>query len=105
MGYSFDSNPHIGRVPGKNGQYIASGFNGHGMPVVWLSAEGVARIVLSDLADSSKPLPFSETGLPRLFETTAFRIERAQKADEMHGDILGAGEAMFPAGPMHNTEH
>ncbi|KAF2149229.1 FAD dependent oxidoreductase superfamily [Myriangium duriaei CBS 260.36] len=105
MGYSFDSNPHIGRVPDKDGQYIAAGFNGHGMPVVFLSAEGIAKMVLSDLSNSSKPLPFSETGIPRLFETSAFRIERAQKADEEHGDILGSGEAILPVGPMHNTEH
>ena len=100
MGYSFDSNPHVGRVPDKAGQYIAAGFNGHGMPVIWLVAKALARMVLSD--NTSAGLSFAETKMPRLFETSKTRIERAQRTNEEHGDILGAGEAFLPAGK--NTE-
>ncbi|KAI4722641.1 FAD dependent oxidoreductase superfamily [Aureobasidium sp. EXF-10727] len=80
MGYTSDSNPHIGEVPGKPGQYILSGFNGHGMPVIWLSAEGV-----SDMLHTGKS--FEDTKIPRAFKTTQERIEKA-KAGPEGGDIL-----------------
>lgn len=84
MGYSYDSNPHIGAVPGKEGQFIIAGFNGHGMPVIWLSAKGLASMVV-------RGVPFEETGMPRLFKTTQFRIDRARNGREEDGDILGTG--------------
>lgn len=80
MGYTADSLPHVGHVPGKPGQLIVAGFNGHGMPVVWLAAKGVADMVLTDK-------PFEEVGLPRLMKTTAERIKKAQEGPE-GGDIL-----------------
>ncbi|KAJ5976423.1 FAD dependent oxidoreductase [Penicillium waksmanii] len=42
MGYSYDSNPHIGQVPSKESEFIIAGFNGHGMPVIWLAAQELA---------------------------------------------------------------
>ncbi|KAG2411499.1 hypothetical protein HFD88_009054 [Aspergillus terreus] len=42
MGYSADSLPHVGEIPGKPGQFIAAGFNGHGMPVGFLVGDGFA---------------------------------------------------------------
>jgi glycine/D-amino acid oxidase-like deaminating enzyme len=45
MGYSSDGLPHIGWVPGKEGQFIIAGFTGHGMPEIFLAAEGVARMI------------------------------------------------------------
>lgn len=69
MGYSSDFVPHIGAVPGKPGQFILAGFNGHGMPQILLSAKAVARMVRDgDL--------FEETGLPRIFKTTRERLDR-----------------------------
>ncbi|CAG7946144.1 unnamed protein product [Penicillium olsonii] len=68
MGYSADSLPHVGSVPGKPGQFIAAGFNGHGMPVAFLSGKAVA-----DMAQYS--ISFEDTGLPRLFETSEARLE------------------------------
>jgi glycine/D-amino acid oxidase-like deaminating enzyme len=76
MGYSADSLPHVGEVPGKPGQLIAAGFNGHGMPVVFLSGKAAAEMAV-------KSIPFSETGLPRLFETSTARL------DPVYDDILG----------------
>lgn len=75
MGYSADSLPHVGEVPGKPGQFIAAGFNGHGMPVVFLSGKAVAEMAL-------KSVTFKETGLPRLFETTGARL------DPIYDDVL-----------------
>jgi glycine/D-amino acid oxidase-like deaminating enzyme len=88
MGYSYDSHPHIGSVPNKPGQYINAGFNGHGMPVIWLSAKGLAKMIAHDA-------PFEKSGIPRLFQTSQLRIDRAQNGSEEEGDILGT--ASFPA--------
>lgn len=85
MGYSYDSNPHIGEVPGMEGQYVIAGFNGHGMPVIWLGAKGLAGMVLGEKK-------FEESGLPRLFKTTQERIDRALNGNEEDGDILGTGK-------------
>jgi glycine/D-amino acid oxidase-like deaminating enzyme len=84
MGYSYDSNPHVGAVPDNKGQFILAGLNGHGMPVVWLAAEGLARMVGEGVA-------FEQTGMPRLFKTTKERIEGAQGGSVEDGDILGTG--------------
>ena len=84
MGYSYDSNPHVGVVPSKEGQFILAGFNGHGMPVIWLAAEELAKMI-------SKGIPFEETSMPALFKTTQFRIDRARNGREDDGDILGTG--------------
>lgn len=80
MGYSWDSNPHVGQVPNRPGQLIISGFNGHGMPVIWLAAKGLAEMVHGGKS-------FEEVGLPKLLKTTQQRIERAQAGPE-GGDIL-----------------
>jgi glycine/D-amino acid oxidase-like deaminating enzyme len=98
MGYSFDSNPHIGSVPSKPGQFILAGFNGHGMPVIWLGAKGLAKMILADCMGET--LPFSETGIPRLFQTSQFRIDRARNNKEEDGDIFGTGQIFLPAMPI-----
>lgn len=69
MGYSTDSLPHIGHVPGKKGQFIIAGFTGHGMPQAWLSGKGIAAMV-------SEGIPFAESGIPKIFETTQARLEK-----------------------------
>ncbi|KAL3429656.1 FAD dependent oxidoreductase-domain-containing protein [Aspergillus tetrazonus] len=66
MGYSSDNLPHVGRVPGEQNQWILAGFTGHGMPQVFLAAEGVARMVVQGAS-------YTETGLPSLFETSQQR--------------------------------
>lgn len=68
MGYSADGLPHVGLVPGKTNQWVIGGFTGHGMPQVFLAAEGLARMVLQGIG-------FRNTGLPRLFETTQARLD------------------------------
>lgn len=102
MGYSFDSNPHIGSVPSKPGQFILAGFNGHGMPVIWLGAKGLAKMVLAE--QRGEHLPFSKTGIPRLYQTSQFRIDRARTNSEEDGDILGTGEIFVSALPVRETQ-
>lgn len=68
MGYNADSLPHVGHVPGKPGQFILAGFNGHGMPVGFLTAKGIAEIIIEQN-------PYEATGLPRLFRTSQARLE------------------------------
>ncbi|KAF9776929.1 hypothetical protein IL306_004819, partial [Fusarium sp. DS 682] len=63
MGYSSDQLPHIGRVPGRENMFLMGSFTGHGMPQIFLAAKGLSRMVLEDL-------PYSQTGIPRLFEET-----------------------------------
>ena len=68
MGYTADEWPHVGAVPGEEGrQWIMAGFNGGGMPLIFLTAGGVAGMVREGWG-------FAETGLPRVFETTGKRL-------------------------------
>ncbi|OLN81502.1 Gamma-glutamylputrescine oxidoreductase 2 [Colletotrichum chlorophyti] len=69
MGYTNDLYPHVGAVPSKPGQFICAGFNGHGMAFILLTARGLAKIV-------REGLPFSQSGIPRLFETSEQRLQR-----------------------------
>ena len=80
MGYSYDSHPHIGQVPNKPGQYICAGFNGHGMPVILLSARELAGMIQTGKS-------FEETRMPRMFKTSEERIEKARTGPK-GGDIL-----------------
>ncbi|KAL4871867.1 hypothetical protein BDV12DRAFT_194015 [Aspergillus spectabilis] len=61
MGYSSDGLPH----------WIIGGFTGHGMPQIFLSAEGVAKMVVQGMN-------FKDTGLPRLFQTTQARLDSTE---------------------------
>jgi glycine/D-amino acid oxidase-like deaminating enzyme len=84
MGYSYDSNPHIGAVPRRKNQFILAGFNGHGMPVIWLAAKELALMVTQDRE-------FETTCLPRLYKTTQARIDGATNGKEEDGDVIGTG--------------
>ncbi|KAJ6011793.1 hypothetical protein N7499_013234 [Penicillium canescens] len=83
MGYSSDGLPHIGPVPGQQDQYIIAGFTGHGMPQIFLAAEGLAKMVLNDVA-------FAQTGLPRLFESTSARLE--SRENKIFASTPGGGK-------------
>ncbi|KAF4964250.1 hypothetical protein FSARC_7804 [Fusarium sarcochroum] len=54
MGFTADGMPLVGSLPqtvtGRtgNGEWIAAGFNGHGMDKCWLSGEAIARMVLGE---------------------------------------------------------
>ncbi|KAK6365533.1 hypothetical protein LTS17_011252 [Exophiala oligosperma] len=79
MGYSMDGLPHVGAVPGTQGKFIMAGFTGHGMPQIFLSAAGLAQMVLNDIS-------FEQTKLPRLFKARAERLFRRE--ENRHLDAL-----------------
>lgn len=68
MGYTTDFLPHVGQIPQKPGQLVIAGFNGHGMPQIFLSAKGIAEMIV-------RGAEFEDTGLPRLFKTTQERLD------------------------------
>jgi len=68
MGYTSDSLPSIGEVPGRDGCFIAAGFVGHGMPVIWLTMKGIAEMVKEGKS-------FEEVRIPRIYKTTKERLE------------------------------
>jgi glycine/D-amino acid oxidase-like deaminating enzyme len=82
MGYSSDNLPHLGRVPGEQNQWILAGLTGHGMPQVFLAAEGVARMVVQGAQ-------YTETGLPSLFETSEQRLERERQKERAMNETNG----------------
>lgn len=77
MGYSSDYMPYVGYMPEKPGQLIIAGFSGHGMPLILLSARGIAKM----LKDDAK---FEETGIPKVFKPTTERL-LSQKNDILDG--------------------
>jgi glycine/D-amino acid oxidase-like deaminating enzyme len=68
MGYTEDSFPHVGLVPGESDHFILAGFNGSGMSYIFLVARAVARMVQDGVS-------FEETGLPAVFKTVPGRIK------------------------------
>ncbi|KUL81687.1 hypothetical protein ZTR_10441 [Talaromyces verruculosus] len=68
MGYSSDRLPRVGPIPNRQGMYIMAGFTGHGMPQVFLCANGIAKMVLEGGC-------FKDTGLPALFEESQERLD------------------------------
>lgn len=73
MGYSADEAPFVGTVPGRQNQYVIAGFTGHGMPQIFLSAKGLASMVLQGES-------FQNTGIPRIFEVTQQRLSNPRNA-------------------------
>lgn len=67
-----DGLPHVGVVPETSGrQFILAGFNRGGNAFCFLSALGMAKMVV-------KGALFKDTGLPRLPETTKERLAKSQ---------------------------
>lgn len=69
MGTTPDGAPHVGKVPGKQAQWILAGFNGGGNALVYLSAKAVAKMALDGVS-----LKNSGVEVPRVFETTEERL-------------------------------
>ncbi|KAH8660303.1 FAD dependent oxidoreductase [Xylariales sp. PMI_506] len=73
MGYSTDGMPFIGHVPGRKNQFMLAGFTGHGMPQVFLSAKGIAAMLLDGAG-------FRDTGVPRIYEVTQARLDNPRNS-------------------------
>ncbi|WWD09710.1 hypothetical protein V865_007838 [Kwoniella europaea PYCC6329] len=65
---SADQVPYIGAVPGKPGQWMCCGHNGHGMARIFTAAPALAKLVQGATWD--------ETGLPECFEVSNERLHR-----------------------------
>jgi len=68
MGYTEDTLPHVGLVPGETDHFILAGFNGSGMASIFLVARGIAQMVRHGRS-------FEETGVPGAFKTVPERIK------------------------------
>ncbi|KAF2106384.1 FAD dependent oxidoreductase [Lophiotrema nucula] len=87
MGFTADHMPLVGKVPASitgrgDGEWIAAGFNGYGMPQCWSSGEAVAKMILGiDASDF----------LPDVFLATEERLGNAERMDPKAflGRLLG----------------
>ncbi|KAF9893802.1 hypothetical protein FE257_009972 [Aspergillus nanangensis] len=77
MGYTTDGLPYVGIIPNKPGQLVLARFNGRGMPQVFLTAEGLAQMIVDGVG-------YEDTGLPRLFKTNKEPLEN-QKSQILSG--------------------
>ncbi|KAG7087670.1 hypothetical protein E1B28_013618 [Marasmius oreades] len=68
LGMTKDSVPFIGKVPGKEGQWVIAGFNGHGMARIFGCAPGLVKSIMGGR--------WADTGMPECFEITPERLER-----------------------------
>lgn len=92
IGYSFDSNPHISKIPSHSSKFIIASFSKDGMPIIWLATKGLAEIITS-----SKRLSFKDVGIPRLFEISQAQIDLARTSNKEDSDIVGSGKAFMNA--------
>jgi glycine/D-amino acid oxidase-like deaminating enzyme len=69
MAYTADEVPLIGELPGADGHYVVAGFNGGGMDRIFLSARGIADMVVNGVS-------FSRTGVPAIYEATEQRLSK-----------------------------
>jgi glycine/D-amino acid oxidase-like deaminating enzyme len=99
MGYSRDDHPWVGKVPDKEGLWLAGGYTGHGMPNGTLCGKAVVDMVLGeqegkDLGDVVRGM-VSGGDLPGSYVISGERIERArrgltvQQQDERGVHMLG----------------
>lgn len=73
IGRSADGVPYIGPLPGKPGQWICAGHNGHGMARIFTSAPGLVKLM--------KGGSWADTGLPECFQVTKERLDKLAKID------------------------
>ncbi|WWC73169.1 uncharacterized protein I206_107135 [Kwoniella pini CBS 10737] len=66
IGLSSDEVPFVGAVPGKAGQWMSCGHNGHGMARIFTCSRGLAKLVQGS--------SWVETGLPECFQVTRERL-------------------------------
>ncbi|WRT68995.1 uncharacterized protein IL334_005977 [Kwoniella shivajii] len=71
IGLSADEVPFVGPVPGKKGQWMSCGHNGHGMARIFTCSKGLAQLVQGST--------WSQTGLPECFQVTSERIGTRSK--------------------------
>ncbi|KAI8629838.1 FAD dependent oxidoreductase superfamily protein [Xylariaceae sp. FL1651] len=66
-----DQFPHAGEIPQRKNQWIMAGFNGGGMPLIFLLAKGLAQMVRYGLSfEELDPI------IPRFFKTSEARFAK-----------------------------
>lgn len=70
LGVTPDNVPFLGEMPGKEGQYIIAGFNGHGMARIFHLAPCLAKVIKGEGWDET---------VPRCFEVTQERLEKLKR--------------------------
>jgi len=81
-----DSAPFVGPIPGKAGQYIIAGFNGHGMARIFHCAPCLADVILRGEEGWDE-------SVPRAFRMTAERVERLRGQVNKTGGVPLAAHA------------
>lgn len=61
LGYTDDTLPYVGELPGDKNKFIIAGFHGHGMPRVLLSAKALAKFIKGESRDLEIPSAFKIT--------------------------------------------
>lgn len=69
IGHTADGYPFCGKVPGKENHFVLAGYNGAGMPLIFLTAKGIAKMIQEDL-------PFEQSGIPKIFKITEERLKK-----------------------------
>ena len=82
-GNTLDAFPFVGEMPSQPGNFVAAGFNGHGMPRILLTTAHLAPLVLDNLGiRHSKPKMLDQAPpLPKPFILTQKRIDELHKVD------------------------
>lgn len=77
-----DSFPFVGPAPGRDGQFIAAGFGGHGMPRILLATAHITPLVLDALGIkwTAPALVAAYPPLPAPFVVTDERVQSLQGA-------------------------
>ena len=87
-GHTSVSLPHIGSVTNKPVQFIIAGFNGHGTPVIYLAAKGIAQMFRDGMPMKRLAYPLSSRQLKTLFlRKLQIRLEiilMGEKFNEIH---------------------
>ena len=91
MGYSRDSRPWVGEMPGMRGVFVAAGYTGHGMPNGPMCARAVVEMIVS----GKTPAELVKEGhLPDDYLLTEERMREAMKLPslmEERGGSKGRG--------------
>ena len=66
MGFTPDRAPLVGPMPGSPGEYLATGFHGHGMPMTFYAAKAVAEMIAGREPEVFVPEAFLPARFARL---------------------------------------
>ncbi|GIZ43973.1 hypothetical protein CKM354_000718200 [Cercospora kikuchii] len=105
---SADSFPFVGPVPGRQGQFMAAGFVGHGMPRILGSTAHITPLLLDYLGTEHKMPSMADVfpPLPTPFHATPERVERLVRTADLEAKLKAYRErcAESAAKPFCHTE-